>query len=58
MDNIKRDEGGVRDCLHAMLAEWLKQVDPPPTWTDTIDAVEEVDSSKAEMIRKHLASSC
>ena len=55
LDSIKRDEEGVRDCLNAMLSEWLKQVDPPPTWTDIVDAVEEVDSSKAKEIRKHLA---
>ena len=52
MDNIKKDEDGVRDCLHAMLSEWLKQVDPRPTWTDIVDAVEEVDSAKAEEIRQ------
>ena len=55
LDSIKRDEEGVRDCLHAMLSEWLKQVDPPPTWSVIVDAVEVVDSSKAEEIRKHLA---
>ena len=55
LDNIKKDEDGARDCLHAMLSEWLKQVDPPPTWTDIVDAVKEVDSSKAEEIRRHIA---
>ena len=53
--NIKRDEEGVKDCLQAMLSEWLKQVHPQPTWTDIVDAVEEVDSSKAEEIRQNLA---
>ena len=29
------------DCLLEMLKEWLKQqVDPPPSWTVIIDAVE------------------
>ena len=55
LDNIKKDEDGVRDCLHAMLSEWLKQVDPRPTWTDIVDAVEEVDSTKAEEIRQYVA---
>lgn len=55
LDNIKRDEDDVRDCLYAMLSEWLKQVDPQPTWKDIIDAVEEVDSSKAEEIRRYIA---
>lgn len=55
LDGINRDEEGVRDCLQAMLSEWLKQVDPRPTWTDIVDAVEEVNSSKAEEIRQHIA---
>ena len=55
MDKIRKDEDGVQDCLHAMLSEWLKQVDPQPTWTDIVEAVEEVDSLKAKEIRKHLA---
>ena len=53
--DIKRDEEGVRDCLQAMLSEWLKQVDPEPTWMDIVNAVEEVSSSKAEEIRQHIA---
>ena len=56
LDNIKKDEDGVRDCLHAMLSKWLKQIDPPPTWKDLVDAVEGVDSSKAEEMRQYLAS--
>lgn len=55
MDRIKKDEEGVRDCLYAMLSEWLKQVDPLPTWTNLVDAVEEVDSSKAKEIRQYVA---
>ena len=55
LDNIKKDEDDVRDCLHAMLSEWLKQVDPQPTWKDIVDAIEEVDSSKAEEIRRYIA---
>ena len=55
LDNIKRDEEGVCDCLQAVLSECLKQVYPQPTWTDIVDAVEKVDSSKAEEIRQHLA---
>ena len=50
---IKKDEQDVKDCLQAMLSEWLNQ--PQPTWMDIVDAVEEVDSSKADEIRKLLA---
>ena len=35
-----------------MLSEWLKQVDPPPSWKDIADAVGMVDPVKAEEIRK------
>ena len=55
LENIKKNESGVRECLYAMLSEWLKQVDPRPIWTDIVDAVEEVDSAKAEEIRQHIA---
>ena len=56
IDNVKRNEEDVHDCLHAMLSEWLKQVDPPPTWRAVVDAVEAVDVSKAEDIKKYLAT--
>ena len=55
MDSIKKDEETVRDCLRAMLSEWLKQEDPPPTWQGIISAVELVDSSTAKEIRKYVA---
>ena len=53
LDRIRSDEEGANDRLQEMLAEWLKQTDPPPTWTALADAVEMVDSSKAQEIRKH-----
>ena len=52
LDNIKKDEEGVRDCLHAMLSKWLKLVDPQPTWQELVDAVEKVDAATAQKIRK------
>lgn len=54
LENIKKDEGGVQDCLGKMLSEWLKMADPPPTWKDIIDAVQTVDPSKAEEIKEYL----
>ena len=39
--------------MQKTLSEWLKQVDPPPTWKDITDAVERVDATKAQEIRKH-----
>ena len=54
LKNIKRDEEGVEDCLQAMLSEWLKQIDPQPTWMGVVDATEVVDPSKAEEIRQYI----
>ena len=51
LTNIKEDEASVRDRLRVMISEWLKQVDPPPTWAALADAVELLDESKAQEIR-------
>ena len=53
LDKIKSDEEGANDRLQEMLSEWLKQIDPPPSWTALAAAVEAVDPSKAMEIRKH-----
>ena len=50
---IRSDEEGVNDYLQEMLSEWLKQIDPLPTWSALAEAVEMVDSSKAKEIRDH-----
>ena len=47
LNKIKADEDAVHDCLQEMLSEWLKQIDPPPTWAALADAVEIVDELKA-----------
>ena len=39
------------DCLREMLSWWLKQVTPPPTWAELVDAVEQIDESKAKELR-------
>ena len=36
-----------------MLSEWLKMIDPPPTWTALAEAMEMIDESKAEKLREH-----
>lgn len=48
---IKANEASVRDCLEEMISEWLKRVDPPPTWAALADAVETLDEVKAREIR-------
>ena len=53
LEKIKSDEEGAHDRLQKMLSEWLKQADPPPTWKNITEAVERVDATKAQVIRKH-----
>ena len=55
LKTIKRDEVDVHDCLQAVLSEYLKQVDPSPTWKDVIDAVEAIDPNKAKEMETKLA---
>ena len=38
-----------------MLTEWLKLVDPPPTWKHLIEAVRELDKQKAQQISSRIA---
>ena len=54
IDGIQADEDGVKNQMIEMLSEWLRRVDPPPTWTALAKAVEFVDERQAEEIR----SSC
>lgn len=35
-----KHRGDPQDCLLGMLGTWLKRVDPPPTWSAVIKAVE------------------
>ena len=54
LSRIKADEQRVRGQLREMLRAWLRRVDPQPTWTDLIDAVNYIDESVADSIRsKH-----
>ena len=49
---IKSNEQRVESCLREMLNTWLKQTDPPPTWSDLVNAVEPFDPSVAEKVKK------
>ena len=57
LDRINRERERIHDCLREMLSEWLKQIDPVPTWKELIDAVEIADKSKAKEISESLAQS-
>ena len=55
LDKINHDKEGADDRLQEMLSEWLKQVNPPPTWKQLADEVETIDPTKAqEIMRKHV----
>ena len=51
LERLERDEPNVNSRLRAMLTEWLKQVNPPPTWTQLVNAVKPLNPSKAEELR-------
>ena len=53
LDKIMSDKKCANDCLQEMLSEWLKQIDPPPSWAALAVAVEMVNQSKAMEIREH-----
>ena len=42
LEIIKKDNpNDCRACLREMLKEWMKQVDPPPSWSAIIKAVKD-----------------
>ena len=51
LDQLEADEPNVHSRLRAMLTEWLKQVNPSPTWAQLIDTVELFDQRKAEELK-------
>ena len=51
LNKIKSEEERVEDYLRETLSEWLKQIDPSPTWTALADAVEVIDGPKAQRLR-------
>ena len=51
LKRIKADEEIAEDRLQEVLSEWLKQVDPHPTWAALAKAVEHVDKVKAQEIK-------
>ena len=56
LDRIRDDNDGVNDRLQEMLAVWLKQIDPLPTWKQLADEVEVIDPTKARKIREKYAN--
>lgn len=54
LDIIERDEPDTNSRLRAMLTEWLKQINPPPMWSQLIEAVEPLNVSVAERLKVHV----
>ena len=53
LDRIERDEQDMHSRLREMLTQWFK-ADHQRSWTQLIDAVEPLDPSKAEELRKNV----
>ena len=51
LERIQLDERSTVDQLQAVTSEWLKQVNPPPTWKVLSDAIEEIDEQKAQELK-------
>ena len=50
LDKIAADEDGANNHMLAMLKEWLKQVDPAPSWALLADAVKPFNESIAKKV--------
>ena len=56
LDMIEKEEKEVPECLRRTLCQWLRQVDPVPTWKEVIEAIEIIDAQKAMEISKQHCS--
>ena len=53
LDTIEHDNPkDAQQCLLAMLNEWLKIIDPPPSWERMAGAVEKINQRKAHDLRE------
>ena len=51
LEDIKSSYNSNGEMLTQMISEWLKKCKPPPTQQALAEAVEQLDSSKADKIR-------
>ena len=49
--NINQESSTLNSKLRYMLNEWMKMVDPPPSWKQLIAAVESFNEAKAEELK-------
>ena len=50
--NIEADKKASLDALLEMIVEWLKRVDPLPTWDELVKAVKPFDPTVAQKIQE------
>ena len=43
LDEIRGKFSTLKKCFREMIKLWLRQPDPPPSWSAIIDAIEELD---------------
>ena len=52
LEAMEADKYTCDEKIVKLVALWLRQISPPPTWQALVDAVEHLDPSKAEEIRR------
>ena len=52
LDAVEAEKPTLDERVSELVALWLRQIRPPPTWQALADAVEYCDPSKAEQIRR------
>ena len=52
LEDIKSSSNNNGEMLARMISEWLKSCKPPPTQQALAEAIEQLDSSKADEIRQ------
>ena len=52
LDAIRANYEDCGDRLTELIAEWLKQLNPPPTWQSLAEAVQCISSDRADEIRR------
>jgi serine/threonine-protein phosphatase 6 regulatory ankyrin repeat subunit B len=50
VEEIEADKQRVRDRLRSVLKEWLKMVNPPPSWVQLADVVKQLNPEKGKAI--------
>ena len=62
LDEINRDyHGDTKKCFKEMLIRWLKQIDPPPTWSALVAALQDPaieEGALAEQVEREYVHQC